>query len=128
MLLQIQSKERREQGISTPHKLLSNFRLHRFKHASADDPVLSHLRSTIQQEWPTCKSDVAHALHSYYDFRDELTTQEDLVFKGSLVISIHTEGDDGTMPRDPHWMCLKGQRSYVLASDGNGTQGVCLQV
>ena len=74
------------------------------------------------------------SIPTVYDFRDELTTQDDLVFEGSLVVvrtSIPTEGDDGTMPRDPHWcrrMCKKGPRIDVLASDGNRTQGVCAQV
>ena len=57
-------------------------RLHQFRHASADDPVLTELRKT----WPTSKSDVMEALHPYYDFRDELTVQDQMVFKGPLVV------------------------------------------
>ena len=60
--------------------------LHRFKHVSADDQALCELRRIIQQGWPTSKSEVTETLHPYYDFRDELTTQDQLVFKGPLVV------------------------------------------
>ena len=61
-------------------------RLQQFKHASADDPVLQELRKTIQQGWPAHKSNVKEVLHPYYDYRDELTLEDQLVFKGPLVI------------------------------------------
>ena len=61
-------------------------RVQQFQHVSVDDPVLQELRRTIQQGWPSTKSRVSEALHAYYDFRDELTVQNDLVFKGSLVV------------------------------------------
>ena len=61
-------------------------RLHEFQHASADDPVLCELRKTIQQGWPKCKSDISEALHAYYDFRHELTTEDQLVFKGPVLV------------------------------------------
>lgn len=61
-------------------------RVHQFQHASADDPVLVELRRTIAQGWPTSKAEVPSTLRPYYDFRDELTTEGNLVFKGSLVV------------------------------------------
>ena len=57
-----------------------------FQHASADDPVLVELRRIIRQCWPASNSKVPNTLHLFYDFRDELTTQKQLVFKGSLVV------------------------------------------
>ena len=36
-------------------------RLQQLSHASADDPVLSELRKTIQQGWPECKADITEA-------------------------------------------------------------------
>ena len=60
--------------------------LQQFKHVSADDPVLQELRKTLQHGWPERKSDVPEILYPYYDFRDELTSQGDLVFKGPLVV------------------------------------------
>ena len=61
-------------------------RLHQFRHASADDPLLIELRRTIENGWPASKSDLTESLHPYYDFRDELTYQDQLVFKGSTVV------------------------------------------
>ena len=63
--------------------------LQRIQHASADDPVLTELRKIIHQGWPGSKFDVPDAVCAYYDIRDELTTQDQLVFKGpTLVIPI----------------------------------------
>ena len=65
---------------------LSNERLQQFKHFSADDPVLQQLRKIIQHGWPTSKSEVLGVLYAYYDFRDKLTIQDELVFKGPLIV------------------------------------------
>lgn len=65
---------------------LSDERLQQFKHVSADDPVLRELRKIIQQGWPDSKAEVPDSVHAYYDFRDELTFQDELVFKGPLVV------------------------------------------
>ena len=65
---------------------LSTERLQQIKHASRDDPVLQRLRETIQRGWPQSKLDISECLHAYYDFRDELIVQDELVFKGDLVI------------------------------------------
>ena len=68
-------------GLALPQE-----RLNQFRHASTDDPTLTELCRTIQVGWPASKSDLTESLHPYYDFRDELTTQDQLVFKGSLVV------------------------------------------
>ena len=60
--------------------------IQQLQHASADDPVLKELRKVIQQGWPQSKAEVHEALHAYYDFRDELTAQDQLVFKGPVVV------------------------------------------
>ena len=61
---------------------VSKQRLTQIRHASADDPVLQNLRGIIQQGWPECKKDVPPPAQAYYDFRDKLTVQDQLVFKG----------------------------------------------
>ena len=46
------------------------------------------------QGWPDCKTDVTEAFHAYYNFRDELTVQDQLVFKGGVVVipaALHKE-------------------------------------
>ena len=60
--------------------------LQQVKHASADDPVLQVLRKTITDGWPASKSDVPECVHAYFDFRNELTVQEQLVFKGDRLV------------------------------------------
>ena len=49
------------------------------KHASVDDPVLQVLRNTIHQGWSENKTQVPPVIRAYYDFRDELTVQDQLV-------------------------------------------------
>ena len=60
--------------------------LQQFKHVSTDDPVMQALRETILQGWPESKSDVPECVHPYFDFRDELTIQDQLVFKGAQLV------------------------------------------
>ena len=61
-------------------------RIQQLQHASADDVILQRLRKIIRQGWPENKSEVPEELRTYYDFRDELTAQDSLVFKGPLVV------------------------------------------
>ena len=56
------------------------------KHASPDDPVLQVPRVTVRGSWPDSKSEVPESIRAYFDFRDELTVQDHLVFKGELLI------------------------------------------
>ena len=51
------------------------------KHSAVDDPVLQELRDVIQCGRSESKAEVAPCLIPYYDSRDELTVQGDLVFK-----------------------------------------------
>ena len=61
-------------------------RIQQLKHDSTDDPVLQELRKIIWHGWPDSKSEVPDILHAYFDFRDELTAQEQLIFKGPAVV------------------------------------------
>ena len=53
---------------------------------SAGDPVLQVLQETILHGWPNSKTEVPESVHTYYDIHDELTVQDDLVFKGQQVV------------------------------------------
>ena len=55
---------------------MTDDRLQQFKHVSTDDPVMQALRETILRGWPESKSDVPECIHPYFDFRDELTVQD----------------------------------------------------
>ena len=61
-------------------------RWQQIKHASADDPVLQQLRATIRRGWPENKSEIPECLYPYFDMRDVLTVQNELVFKGHLLV------------------------------------------
>ena len=50
------------------------------------DPVMQALRETILRGWPESKSDVPECVLPYFDFRDELTVQDQLVFKGAQLV------------------------------------------
>ena len=65
---------------------MSEERLQQVRHMSTDDPVLQVLRDVIRRGWPETKSEVPECVYPYYDFRDELTVQEQLVFKGPLLV------------------------------------------
>ena len=65
---------------------VSDARWHQIKTASTDDPVLQELRSVIQCGWPLCRADVPQCLYPYFDIRDELTLQGELVFKGKQLV------------------------------------------
>ena len=71
------------------HKALlpvSDARWHQIEKASADDPVLQELRSTIQRGWPVNRAETSQCLRPYFDIRDELTAQGPLVFKGQQLV------------------------------------------
>ena len=65
---------------------ISGARWHQIKHASADDPVLQELRSVIQHGWPDSKKELPQCLLPFYDVRDELTIQDEFVFKGQQIV------------------------------------------
>ena len=60
--------------------------IERLQHASAQDMALEELRRVIQIGWPSSKAGLPDAARPYFDFRDELTVQDKLVFKGLLVV------------------------------------------
>ena len=68
------------------HLSLSAERLEQVRHTARNDPILQKLRKIIQQGWPESKHNLEECLHPYYDYRDELITQDDLVFKGDLLV------------------------------------------
>ena len=75
------------EGIDHTRSLcLTDGRLQQLVHISADDPVLQELCKVILQGWPETKSEVPEFLHAYYDFHDELTVQDQLVFKGPRLV------------------------------------------
>ena len=52
--------------------------------AAAADPFMQALSSIIQHAWPKSK-DVPNALRQYWDYRDELHSVDDLLFRAQRV-------------------------------------------
>ena len=48
--------------------------------------VLQQLCHTILSGWPQSKTAVSECQHPFFDFQDELVMQDELVFKGDLVV------------------------------------------
>ena len=65
---------------------VSENRLQQIRHASANDSVLTALQQTIQHGWPNDKKKVPTNIRAYYDYRDELIVQDQLVFKGEKLV------------------------------------------
>ena len=65
---------------------VSQERWQQLNHASENDYVCQQLRATIQNGWPDTKAEVPECVLPYYDSRDELTVQGNLIFKGQLLV------------------------------------------
>ena len=63
------------------HSPLARNEWQQLNHASENDNVCQQLRATIQNGWP-----VPECALPYYDSRDELTIQGNLIFKGQLLV------------------------------------------
>ena len=61
-------------------------RWQQMRHTSANDPVLQKLRETIRRGWPEIRSEIPDCFNPYHDMRDVLTDEDELVFKGRLIV------------------------------------------
>lgn len=62
--------------------------------ATEADPVLRELKAAIRRGWPMIKQDVPICIHDYFPFRDELTLQNGLIFKGERLVVPTAMRDD----------------------------------
>ena len=56
------------------------------KNATKADVNLMELMLMVQHGWPEIKSDVPCAIQSYFSFRDEITMQDGILYKGQQII------------------------------------------
>ena len=54
--------------------------------ATHEDPELKQLRKMIISGWPETKAELAHNVGAYWDFRDELSTYNGIVYKGNRIV------------------------------------------
>ena len=50
------------------------------------DPVLQRLKQVIVDGWPPRKSHLCPSIYSYWDYKEELTVYDELIFKRNKVI------------------------------------------
>ena len=51
-----------------------------------EDPILATVYQLVQQGWPHQRRHVPHIARHYFDFRDELSTDEGLLLKGPHIM------------------------------------------
>ena len=65
---------------------ISESKLETFKDETAKDPSLQELKTTVEKGWPESKSRVSHRISPYWNYRDEISTYDGIMFKGEKVI------------------------------------------
>lgn len=61
-------------------------RLSSIREATSDDPVMQTLARIIMKGWPSDKKNVPLCVQEYWPYRDELTTQNGIIYRGTRVI------------------------------------------
>ena len=85
---------------------VSQERWQQLNHATENDNVCRELRATIQNGWPENKSEVPECVLPYYDSRDELTIQGNLICQGQLLVvpaAVRTDRADISGTCESHW-------------------------
>ena len=60
--------------------------IQKLKEETCDDPTLSQLYTVITDGWPSNKQQVPACLQPYWTYRDELSIQDGIIYKGSRVL------------------------------------------
>ena len=68
------------------HLAISQERLAEIQKETLNDPSLQRLKETIIKGWPNNKAKVAEDIQQYFSIRDELSVQDEIVFKGQRCI------------------------------------------
>ena len=61
-------------------------RYNRIETCTAVDETLQVLKSVVLNGWPESKRDCPKLIHQYWSFRDKITTQNGILYKGQTVI------------------------------------------
>ena len=70
----------------TQYILMSEETQTRMQRATEEDEDLRDLKTVIRHGWPLRKEDVPVKVRDYFPFRDELTMQNGLIFKGERLV------------------------------------------
>ena len=61
-------------------------RIDSIKTATATDDSLQKLTQVLTKGWPESKMELADELHPYFSYRDELTVQDGIIFRGERIL------------------------------------------
>ena len=61
-------------------------RLQELQEATERDPSLKFLAKTVHEGWPNVIKDCPHSIQSYWYFRDEITYEDGILYKGTRLI------------------------------------------
>ena len=70
----------------TEHLAVTKERLADFQQKTRDDAILQQLKQTIELGWPERREAVPSQIRAFYSYRDELTVQDEILFRGNRVI------------------------------------------
>ena len=70
----------------TNHLPISEPQLKEIQRETTRDATLQSLKETILKGWPEKKEKIPQCIHPYFSVRDELATQDDVIFKGQRAI------------------------------------------
>lgn len=70
----------------TQNLAVTKERLVDFQEKTKNDAVLQQLKQTIELGWPESRKAVPSEVRAFYSYRDELTVQDEILFRGDRVI------------------------------------------
>jgi len=73
--------------------------LERIKDATATDQELCTLKEIVFTGWPELRSEVHEQLHKYWNFRDEISIDNGILFKGQRIIALFVKSTAAARPR-----------------------------
>ena len=71
--------------------LVSQTRLQELRIATQSDPTLCSLSKTIHEGWPQSKKDCPEQLLEFWDFRQEISEENGILYKSHRLIVPHSE-------------------------------------
>ena len=95
--------------------MASESRLDRVRKATAADPELSQLAHFIHHGWPLHRHQSPQAVHPYWHYKEELSLEAGLIYKGSRLVVPATQKEE--FLRDLHTGHLGEDKTLALARE-----------
>ena len=75
----------------TQNAPISQTRLQELRPATQSDPTLCSLSNTIHEGWPQSKKDCPEQVLEFWDFRQEISEENGILYKSHRLIVSHSE-------------------------------------